>query len=166
MTHPAELTCKPIGNVEIGISETNKDTSSRYETISRIRIFEQYREGLEGLDEYSHVVILWWMHKADRAALKVSPFHQRESSVGIFASRFPARINPIGMSIVELISVDGCFVNVRGFDAWAGTAILDIKPYDYYDIIKSPRVPSWFSQFWMERKIAKHYRKTAPWLGP
>jgi tRNA (Thr-GGU) A37 N-methylase len=106
------------------------------------------------------------MHKANRTALKVSPFHQRESPVGIFASRFPARVNPIGMSIVEIISVDGCFMNVRGFDAWTGTAILDIKPYDYYDIVKSPRVPSWFNKFWDERKVAKRYRKTAPWLGP
>jgi tRNA-Thr(GGU) m(6)t(6)A37 methyltransferase TsaA len=166
MVYPPELVCKSIGSVEIGISENTKETSSRYETISRIRILEQYREGLEGLDEYSHVILLWWMHRANRTALKVNPFHQRESTVGIFASRFPARVNPIGMSIVELISIDGCIVSVRGLDAWAGTPVLDIKPYDYYDIVKSPRVPSWFSQFWEQRKATRHYPTTAPWLGP
>jgi tRNA-Thr(GGU) m(6)t(6)A37 methyltransferase TsaA len=166
MANPAELGCKPIGTVEVGLSENKKETNSRYETISRIRIFEQYREGLIGLDEYSHVVILWWMQKADRTALKVNPFHQRENSVGIFASRFPARVNPIGMSVVELVAVDGCCINVRGFDAWAGTPILDVKPYDYYDIVKSPRVPEWFRRFWEEHRAMRRYSEKVRWLGP
>jgi tRNA-Thr(GGU) m(6)t(6)A37 methyltransferase TsaA len=166
MANPAELRCTPIGTVEAGLSENKKGTNSRYETVSRIRIFEEYSEGLTGLDEYSHVVILWWMDRADRAALKVNPLHQREKSVGIFATRFPARVNPMGMSVVELVAVDGCFINVRGFDAWTGTSILDIKPYDYYDIVKSPRVSEWFKRFWEEHSVMRRYAQTVPWLGP
>jgi len=162
----AELRCKSIGTVESGLSENKNESSSRYETVSRIRIFEQYSEGLTGLDAYSHVVILWWMHKADRTVLKVNPFHQRENSVGIFASRFPSRVNSIGMSVVELVAVDGCCIDVRGFDAWIGTPILDIKPYDYYDIVKSPRVPEWFKRFWEEHRMMRRYGQTVPWLGP
>ncbi len=167
MANPAELRCKSIGTVEVGLSENKKETNSRYETVSRIRIFEQYSEGLTGLDEYSHVVILWWMHRAaDHTVLKVNPFHQREHSVGIFASRFPARVNPIGMSVVELVAVDGCCINVRGFDAWIGTPILDIKPYDYYDMVKSPKVPNWFRRFWDEHSVMRRYPQIVPWLGP
>ena len=167
MANPAELRCKSIGTVEVGLSENKKETNSRYETVSRIRIFEQYSEGLTGLDEYSHVVILWWMHRAaDHTVLKVNPFNQREHSVGFFASRFPARVNPIGMSVVELVAVDGCCINVRGFDAWIGTPILDIKPFDYYDIVKSPKVPNWFRRFWDEHSVMRRYPQIVPWLGP
>jgi len=166
MANSRNLRCSPIGTVEDGLSEDKKEAKSRYETVSRIRVFEQYCDGLTGLDEYSHVVILWWIHRAHRTNLKVNPFHQQDTSVGIFASRFPTRVNPIGMSVVELVSVDGCCLEVRGFDAWTGTAILDIKPYDYYDFVKSPRVPEWFRRFWEQRSQLRRYPQTVPWLGP
>ena len=166
MAESSEFRCKSIGTVEFGLSEDKKETNSRYETLSQIRIFDEYKEGLTGLKEYSHVVILWWMHRAGSVVLKVNPFHQQENSAGIFASRFPRRVNPIGMSIVELVTVDDCYLKVRGFDAWTGTPILDIKPYDYYDIVKSPRTPEWFRRFWAEHSVMRRYAQTVPWLGP
>jgi len=56
--------------------------------------------------------------------------------VGIFATRFPSRPNPIGVAVVELISVEKSLIKVKGLDAWTGTPVLDIKPYDYFDIVK------------------------------
>jgi tRNA (Thr-GGU) A37 N-methylase len=106
------------------------------------------------------------MHAASRAALQVKLEGMTGQTVGIFASHFPARPTSIGISVVELTGIDGCSVKVKGFDAWNGTPVLDIKPYDYYDIVKLPKVPKWFKEFWRERKRKGRYAEKVPWLGP
>ncbi len=114
------------------------------------------------------MIIVWWMHQAEHVVLKVNVegLTDDDRSVGIFATRFPARVNPIALSVVELIGIEGCFLNVRGFDGWNDTPVLDIKPYDYYDMVKSPKVPEWFANFWQEHKQKRRYTETVGWLGP
>jgi Uncharacterized conserved protein len=68
--------------------------------------------------------------------------------------------------VAELVSLEESRVRVRGLDAWAGTLVLDLKPYDYYDIVKNPRVPWWFRDRWERWKLRWDYVKIAPWLGP
>jgi len=98
--------------------------------------------------------------------LKVSPWRSADrGDVGIFATRFPVRPNHIGLSIVQLVRISKNRLIVKGFDAWNGTPILDIKPYDYYDIVKSPRVPNWFLEAWKERAVTRRVAG-AGWLGP
>jgi conserved hypothetical protein TIGR00104 len=124
-------------------------------------------EGLDGLEEYSHIIVVYWMHKADRAVLKARPWGvERYPLVGIFATRSPHRPNPIGITVAELVSIEKPIIRVRGLDALTGTPVLDIKPYDYYDTIKSPRAPWWFKDKWSEWKRKWGYEKVAPWLGP
>ncbi|MCG2895007.1 MAG: SAM-dependent methyltransferase, partial [Vulcanisaeta sp.] len=74
--------------------------------------------------------------------------------------------NPIGLSVLELVKLEPPRLWLRGLDAWTGTPILDIKPYDYYDIVKRPRVPREFEEEWLRSYSEKSYEKHAPWLGP
>ncbi len=160
---------KPIGIVEVGFDRLGgcETGRSRYEVTSVIRVFEEFADGLDGLDEYSHIIVIYWMHEEKEVKLKVKPWGvERYPDVGIFATRFPPRPNPIGVTVVELVSLEKPRVKVKGLDAWTGTPVLDLKPYDYYDIVKNPRVPSWFRDRWEEWRIKSGYDRIAPWLGP
>jgi len=160
---------KSIGIVEKGIpkpSEAQK-IESRYDFISVMRVFDEYVEGLSGLMDYSHIVVVYYMHEAREFKLKVRPWGiDRYPEVGIFATRFPSRPNPLGISVVELVIIEPPIIKVKGLDAWTGTPILDIKPYDYYDIVKKPKVPWWFEERWKELSLKRNYKSKVPWLGP
>jgi len=71
-----DIYLKPIGVVVKGLEDSGegKVTRSRYEQISVIKIFDEFVEGLEGLEEYSHVIVVYWMHKAAEVMLKVKPW--------------------------------------------------------------------------------------------
>ena len=153
-------TVKPIGIVETGLPEDLK--VNRYEFVSTIRLFDEYVDGLAGLGEYSHAIILWLMHRVQQTRLRVVPFNRRDvGEVGIFATRFPPRPNPIGLSVVEIVDVDPPRLRVRGLDAWSGSPVIDIKPYDYMDVVKRPRIPTWLAEKLDE--ASKHF---PDWLGP
>jgi tRNA-Thr(GGU) m(6)t(6)A37 methyltransferase TsaA len=156
----AEFRAKPIGIVEEGISreKTERLHKSRYQVTSRVRVFEQYADGLAGLCDYSHIILVWAMHEKNKVRLRVIPWGRTDMpEVGIFSTRFPPRPNPIGVSVVELLTVASNLLSVKGLDAWTGTPILDIKPYDYYDIVKAPKVPDWSKKYWDEHYAKKRY---------
>lgn len=156
-----------VGVVAEGIAGRGEEQRGRYETLSKIRIFEKFTDGLSGIGEYSHLIVVWHMHRERKVMLRVKPRGIRDMhEVGIFCTRFPPRPNHIATSVVELVSVGGSFLTVRGLDAWPGSPVLDIKPYDYWDIVKNPKVPYWFNQFWDERKSQGRYAEVVPWLGP
>lgn len=154
MDSATEFRGRPIGIVEEGISREKLERvgKSRYQVASRVRVFEQYAEGLTGLSDYSHIILVWSMHEAKKVKLKVTPWGRTDfPEIGIFATRFPPRPNPIGVSVVELLTIKSNLLSVKGLDAWTGTPILDIKPYDYYDVIKNVKVPDWLQKHWDER---------------
>ena len=160
---------KPIGVVRIGLPEPGEggERLSKYEYVSTIEVYREYVDGLRGLDEYSHCIIIWFMDRAGKAKLLGRPWGDESLPyVGIFATRFPSRPNPIGLTVTEIVEVSGRFLRVRGLDAWSGSPILDIKPYDYYDIVRKPRVPSWFRARWERWYREKRYGEAVPWLGP
>jgi len=162
-----EFRANAVGVVEDGVAEEGERQKGRYETLSRIKIFEKFADGLSGVSEYSHLVVVWHTDRENEVRLKVNPRRNIDMpEVGIFATRFPPRPNHIATSVVELVSISGSYLTVRGLDAWPGSPILDIKPYDYWDIVKNPKVPSWFKLFWQERSSQRHYAKIVPWLGP
>ncbi|MFZ8782963.1 MAG: TrmO family methyltransferase domain-containing protein [Desulfurococcaceae archaeon] len=107
------------------------------------------------------------MNKKRRTLSPLSSIKRLHSpEVGVFATRSPNRPNPIGITVVELLFIEKPIIRVRGLDAWTGTPVLDIKPYDYYDVVKNPRVPWWFKERWSEWKQKWRYEIIAPWLGP
>ncbi len=103
--------------------------------VGTIEIAEAYTEGLDGLDGFDYAWLLTWLHRPDRpgeaAPLRQVPFLLRgqQRRVGIFATRGPRRVNPIGLSLVQIIEVAGSAVRFAGVDLLDGTPVVDIKPY-------------------------------------
>jgi len=114
-----------------------------------IRIFPKFCRGLKGIEEFSHLIILYWFHlrdnEADRRTLLVFPRkHAVNVETGVFACRSPSRPNPIGLCVVELVKRENCALTVRGLDAFEGSPIVDIKPYiPDTDAVRNVRVPEW-----------------------
>lgn len=93
-----------------------------------VEVFPAFTDGLRDLDGYSHIYLLYVLDRAGEARLTVKPFLQ-DVERGIFSTRAPCRPNPIGMSIVPLLRVEGNILHVGALDILDGTPLLDIKPY-------------------------------------
>lgn len=93
-----------------------------------IEILPEFIEGLQDLEGFSHIILLYHFHKAQETRLTVVPFMDSEPH-GVFATRSPNRPNPIGLSIVKLLSVQGQVLSIENVDILDGTPLLDIKPY-------------------------------------
>jgi tRNA-Thr(GGU) m(6)t(6)A37 methyltransferase TsaA len=89
---------------------------------------ERFTAGLKDLDGFSHIYLIYHFHKATRMELEVVPYMDSEKR-GVFATRSPLRSAHIGMSIVELLAVEGNRLKVRGIDVLDGTPLIDVKPY-------------------------------------
>jgi len=112
-----------------------------------IKLKPQYRRGLGGLAGYSHLIILFWFSRYRE--WKMPKEKHKPKEVKVFATRMPARPNPIGLSVVELVdfSIDEGTIVVKGIDAIDGTPVLDIKPYlPHFDSYAEAKVPEWLEQ--------------------
>jgi len=103
---------------------------------STLAIYPEYAPGLDGLDVYKRLNILFWLHETDnpahRATLRVIPRrHGATEERGVFASHSPHRPNPIGLTTVDLLNVEGNRLLVHGLDAFEGSPIVDIKPEEH-----------------------------------
>jgi tRNA (adenine37-N6)-methyltransferase len=100
----------------------------------------EYTEGLVDLDGFSHIYLFYLFHRTQKTKLTVHPFLE-DVPHGVFATRAPCRPNKIGFSVVRLISVEGCTLNIEDIDVLDGTPVIDIKPYiarfDTRDNVKS-----------------------------
>jgi tRNA-Thr(GGU) m(6)t(6)A37 methyltransferase TsaA len=94
----------------------------------RVEIYDPYVGGLKDIDGFSHLILLYHMHAVGEHLLIVTPFLD-SSPRGVFATRAPTRPNPIGLSVVELMKVDGNILHVEDIDILDGTPLLDLKPY-------------------------------------
>ncbi len=93
-----------------------------------IEIDPSYEEGLKDLEGFTHLILLYHFHKSGPCRLTITPFLDTQRR-GLFSTRAPSRPNPIGLSIVELLGVDGNRLSVAKLDILDGTPLLDIKPY-------------------------------------
>ncbi len=93
-----------------------------------VEVFPEYAEGLKDLEGFSHVILVYHFHLVKTYRLLVVPFLDSEAR-GVFATRAPARPNPIGISVVRLLKVEGNVLHVEDVDIIDGTPLLDIKPY-------------------------------------
>jgi len=91
-------------------------------------VFPEFSEGLRDLDGFSHIILLYHFHRANKTKLVVTPFMDTQPR-GIFSTRAPSRPNPIGLSIVKLIGIEGNTLHIENVDTLDGTPLLDIKPY-------------------------------------
>ncbi len=98
-----------------------------------VEVFPEYAEALTDLDGFSHIYLLCHLHRSEGFKLKVVPYLDTVPR-GLFATRAPRRPNPIGLSLVDLIGIEGNVLTVKNIDMLDGTPVLDIKPYvDQFD---------------------------------
>jgi tRNA-Thr(GGU) m(6)t(6)A37 methyltransferase TsaA len=128
---PEEFKVRPIGVVRSPYHTTNEAPRQGRlapEVVSKIEIFEPFREGVGDLGKARHIIVLYWLDRAKRDVLVATP-PGTTGEKPVFATRSPNRPNPIGLSVVEVRDVlDGC-ITVAGLDAIDRTPVIDIKPY-------------------------------------
>jgi len=93
-----------------------------------VEVFEDFQPGLEDLDGFSHIILLYHFHRSHGFNLHVVPFMDSRKR-GLFATRAPKRPNPIGLSVVQLDEIEGGVLHIQSVDILDGTPLLDIKPY-------------------------------------
>jgi tRNA (adenine37-N6)-methyltransferase len=117
-----------------------------------LKIFPQFRDGLLGLNGFSHVLVFYWFDKNDtpekRATLRVHPRGDKANPLtGVFATRSPFRPNLIGLSVCRIRSVDDAGITVDDIDAFDASPIIDLKPYiPTVDSVPGASVPEWMKK--------------------
>ncbi|MEK7067946.1 MAG: tRNA (N6-threonylcarbamoyladenosine(37)-N6)-methyltransferase TrmO [Patescibacteria group bacterium] len=137
---------KPIGRAR---NKINKPMLPGWKNIvTEILVDKRYADGLDGIEDYSHVIIVYWIDKEKECHLKHHPQGKQDVPyVGIFACRCPQRPNRIALSTVKLLSRKGNRIRVKGLDVVNNTPVIDIKPYTpQYDKVEKAKVPEWVSK--------------------
>lgn len=154
-TGEMEITFRQIGVIHSSIKKRN---SAPFQGVCEpdsegtVEVFPEYEEGLKDIGGFSHLILLYYFHKAGRATLTASPYIDPDSSRGIFAIRKPERPNPIGLSVVKLVRVEGNILCVEELDILDGTPLLDIKPLvPAFDFRKYVQIG------WLEEPLRKKY---------
>ncbi|MGD8227878.1 MAG: tRNA (N6-threonylcarbamoyladenosine(37)-N6)-methyltransferase TrmO [Desulfobacteraceae bacterium] len=93
-----------------------------------VEVDPEYSEGLKDLDGFSHIILIYHFHKVAESKMIVTPFMDDQPR-GVFATRAPKRPNPIGISVVRLLEIEGSTLKVENVDILDGTPLIDIKPY-------------------------------------
>lgn len=96
--------------------------------VGRVVLFKEYGRGLQDIEGFSHLILIYQFHKSRGYRLLVRPFLDNQLR-GLFATRYPRRPNQIGISVVKLLKRKGNILIVKGIDIINGTPLLDIKPY-------------------------------------
>ncbi len=151
MEKEQSLELKPIGIIHSPYRDRGQVPYQGYRSknISRIEVFKEFEEGLQDIDGFSHIIVIYWFHKSQGYHLWVkTPWD--DNLRGLFATRSPHRPCPLGLTVVELIAREKNILKVKGLDAMDGTPLLDIKPYipsiDEGSVVKSG---------WLEGKLGK-----------
>jgi len=114
-----------------------------------VEVFPEYVEGLKDLEGFSYIILIYHFHLVKRYSLRDTPYMDSEAR-GVFATRAPARPNPIGISIVKLVKIEGNKLYIEDVDIVDGTPLLDIKPYvPEFDYRPNARIG------WLEKRVKK-----------
>jgi tRNA-Thr(GGU) m(6)t(6)A37 methyltransferase TsaA len=141
-----KINLKSIGFVKN--SEKEPRFGSFANEITEIVLDEKFTDALNGIEDYSHVIIVFWMDKIKEYVITHQPQGNPEVPiVGIFACRCPSRPNPIAITTVKLIKHERNKIHVKGLDILDGTPVIDIKPYwPVYDEVKDGIIPEWINK--------------------
>lgn len=149
------ISLKAIGRVRNSIGKMKREGWES--VVSEIILDPQLEEALAGVEDYSHLLILFWLSRVQKAGRGMKKIHPKARQdlplVGIFATRTQYRPNPIGLTLVKLLGRRKNVLRVRGLDALNGTPVIDIKPITpRHEFPKDIRVPKWYDQLWKESK--------------
>ncbi len=141
-----EINLKTIGFVKNNVKQPRFGNFG--DEVSEIIVDEKFTEALNGIDDYSHVIIVYWMDKVKDSVITHRPQgNPNVPVVGIFSCRCPQRPNPIAITTVKLIEHEGNKIKVKGLDILDGTPIIDIKPYwPQYDKVEDGKIPDWVNK--------------------
>ena len=120
---------------------------------STIEIAERWAGGLKGIEDFSHIVVVFYLDRMPRrrkaGSIRAAEGDPEARKVGFFSTHTPKRPNPIGLSCPRLIRREGRKLIVRGLDAWHGTPVIDIKGYYPRDESRpDATVPGWLTELW------------------
>ncbi len=143
----ATFTVTPIGTVKCAVTEMSQGGWARID--SEIHLAPEYVRGLQELESFSHILVLFYLDRAQgfdpaKQLLRRPRGMEDMHEVGVFAQRTKYRPNPIGVTAVKLLGIQGNVLRVRGLDALDGTPVLDIKPYlPPFDRVDDVKLPPW-----------------------
>lgn len=147
-----EVSYKPIGMIRSPFKEpkgTPIQASAASGIEGTVEVFPKFADGLKDLEGFSHIILIYHFHLVNKASLEVKPFMD-EQSRGVFATRAPSRPNPIGISVVRLVKIEGNILYIEDVDVVDGTPLLDIKPYvPHFDGKDAERIG------WLDNNINK-----------
>jgi tRNA-Thr(GGU) m(6)t(6)A37 methyltransferase TsaA len=126
-----KITFNPIGTIHSPFKDLKDmpiQPTGQASAPGTAEVLPEFAAGLKDLEGFSHVILLYHLHKVRRVDLTVTPFLDSEQR-GVFATRAPTRPNPIGLSIVALLRIEGNHLHLGSVDILDGTPLLDIKPY-------------------------------------
>ena len=114
-----------------------------------VEVFPGYAKGLKDVDGFSHLILIYHFHLSQGTSLEAKPYMNNQAR-GVFAMRGPNRPNPIGISVVRLVRIEGNILHIQDVDIVDGTPLLDIKPYvPEFDIREVEKIG------WLEKKVHK-----------
>lgn len=121
---------RPIGVIHspFAAKEATPIQPFKSNAVGRVEVYKKFEAGLKDITGFSHIILIYKFHKAKGYELLVKPFLDKRRR-GLFSTRYPARPNQIGISVVRLLRRRGNVLYVRGIDVLEGTPLLDIKPY-------------------------------------
>ena len=139
------MVLQPIARVENDIGEMGR--RDWHDVVSRIVFYPGFEDALDGIEEFSHIVVIYWMHRSavwEHSRSRIHPQGRPELPlVGILVTRSPVRPNPLGMTVTRLLERSGNTLKVSGLDALDGTPVVDIKPYLPGDLADKAVMPDW-----------------------
>jgi tRNA-Thr(GGU) m(6)t(6)A37 methyltransferase TsaA len=145
-----EVRYKPIGIIHSAFKETEGvpiQSIAARDLKGLVEIFPEYSQGLRDIEGFSHILLIYHFHKTRRPQLMVKPYLD-DHLHGVFATRAPARPNPIGISIVRLVAVEENILHIKDVDVVDGTPLLDMKPYvPEFDARETDRIG------WLQNRI-------------
>jgi len=137
------FTMKAIGVIHTPFHDKNEMPiqSARSNTPGSVEVYSEYKTGLEGLSDFSNIYLFYCFHLAEKeVSMRVQPFLDDQAH-GLFATRYPLRPNPLGISVVRIVSVQENVIFFNGADMLDCTPLLDIKPYipefDVFEVQKT-----------------------------
>jgi len=142
-----QIVFHPIGYVRTKASK-DEIKSNKKNVISKLVLNREFMTALDGIDEFSHLFIIFYLHKIKgKIDLKVNPMGKVDLPlIGLFSTRTAHRPNPIGLTLVRLLKREKNNLFVAGLDAFDRTPILDIKPFDPIDTITEFKIPGWLNR--------------------
>jgi len=153
-----EIRYKPIGTIHSPFKDIEGvpiQPTAAEGVAGTVEIKPKYADGLKDIEGFSHIILMYHFHLSEGYSLEAKPFMDN-SLHGVFATRAPRRPNPIGISVVRLVRVEGRTLHIEGVDIVDGTPLLDIKPYvPEFDAAKVERIG------WLSEKASKVHKVRA-----